>query len=306
MLNKIKLFIFKVLNPINKNVWFSYPNPKSVYGGKKTLENYNSALKLRQDSFHFKPSKKALEIAKIIEQDGFYIYKDFLGGESVDNLYSIVEDKLDAGFQLINLNSIQSEFRENVPFAAIEQPFVNVPEIIPIALDSRIIDITSAYLNCKSALGTCNLRKSFVNNVLETTTQLFHVDPNSPKFLKCFIYLNDVDLNGGPFCYVKGSHRKKFQGWNTKYRWGKDDIHNIYGLENIIYLTAKKGDLIIADTNAFHRGIKPTKMDRTMLTIDYTCHFEGFEETSKFLFPKSAFDKLDSNLKEVTTFVDLV
>jgi hypothetical protein len=306
MLRKIKTFIFKLLNPINKNIWFLFPDPKSVFGGKKALASYDKALKIRQNSFYYEPSNEALDIARIIEKDGFYIYKDFLGNESVDKLYSIVEDKLDSGSQLINLNLTQTEFRENVPFAAIEQPFVNVPEIIPIALDSRIIDITSAYLNCKSALGTCNLRKSYVNNVSETTTQLFHVDPNSPKFLKCFIYLNDVDLDGGPFCYVKGSHRRKFQGWNTKYRWGKDDIHEIYGLENIVYLTAKKGDLIIADTNAFHRGIKPIKMDRTMLTLDYTCHFEGFEETSKFLFPKFIYEKLDLNLKEVTSFVELV
>ena len=47
-------------------------------------------------------------------------------------------------------------------------------------------------------------------------------------------------------------------------------------------------------------------MDRTMLKIDCTCQFKWFEETSKFLIQKSAFDKLDSNLKEVATFVDLV
>lgn len=306
MIKKLKSILFKLLNPIRSDKWFYYPNPKSVFGGSRALKKYEEQLNIRKKRFNYTPSSEANNIAKIIEKNGFYIIKDFISKEKVEELRILVENKLDTGSCLIGINDVQKNFKNSVPFAAIEQPFVNVPEIISIALDPKIIDITSAYLNCKSALGTCNLRKSFVNDIKETATQLFHVDPNSPKFLKCFIYLNDVDMEGGPFCYIKGSHVKKFQGWNTKYRWSTNEIHSIYGEENVVYLTASKGDLIIADTNAFHRGIKPVKNDRIMLTLDYTCHHEGFEESSKFLFPKNIHDSLSDELKEVTTFVELI
>jgi hypothetical protein len=306
MIKKIKTYLFQKLNPVRSDKWFYYPNPKSVFGGKKSLKLYNEALDHRKNNHSFISSEFAKKISNDIEKDGYYILKNFITDDKVQELKNIVEDKLNTGKDLLGINDIQKNFRNTQPFAAIEQPFVNVPEIIEIALDERIIDITSSYLNCKSALGTCNLRKSYVNDIKETTTQLFHVDPNSPKFLKCFIYLNDVDMDGGPFCYIKGSHRKKFQGWNTKYRWSTSEIHNIYGEENVVYLTASKGDLIIADTNAFHRGIKPIKNDRIMLTIDYTCHHEGFEENSKFLFPKNEYDKLTNDLKDVASFVELV
>ena len=33
--------------------------------------------------------------------------------------------------------------------------------------------------------------------------------------MKFFLYLNDVDEDGGPFCIVKGSFKNKFEGWNN-------------------------------------------------------------------------------------------
>jgi hypothetical protein len=58
-------------------------------------------------------------------------------------------------------------------------------------------------MDCQPAFGTCNLRKSFVNNMSEGGNQIYHVDPNSPRFLKFFVYLDDVDENGGPFIKIE-------------------------------------------------------------------------------------------------------
>ena len=93
-----------------------------------------------------------------------------------------------------------------------------------------------------------------------------------------FFYLNDVDDKGGPFCIVEGSHKNKFEGCFDKYRWGTDEINNIYGEDKIKYLTANVGDLIIANTNCFHRGTKPHSADRTMLTLDWVIHPEDFKQ----------------------------
>ena len=294
------------MNPVNPKIWVKYPNPKAVYGGKKALKQYVDSLSVRQRQYEYSPSAKAKEYSKEIEENGFLIIKNFLSPEKIAQLKQLVENKLDTGKDLLGTTKPQTEIRDKEAFVAINQPFVTVPEIIEVAMDPLIVDITSAYLNCYSALGTCNLRKSFVNDLPDTTTQIFHVDPNSPRFLKCFIYFNDVTMEGGPFCYVEGSHQNKFQGWDSKYRWGNDEIHSYYGEDKITYLLANKGDLIIADTNGFHRGVKPKTEERTMLTLDYTCHIEGFEEKNKFLFPRSVYEKLEDSKRPLMDFVAMV
>ena len=306
IIQKIKNTLHRLLNPVNPKIWYEYPNPKAVYGGKASLKQYEESLTLRRDLYEYEPSDQAKKYSLEIEENGFVIIPNFLSLEKLEQLKQIVEIKLNKGQDLLNTDKPQSELRPNEAFAAINQPFVTVPEIIEVALDPLIVDITSAYLNCYSALGTCNLRKSFLNDLPDMTTQIFHVDPNSPRFLKCFIYLDDVTMEGGPFCYVKGSHRSKFQGWDSKYRWTNEEILSFYGSESARFMVAKKGDLIIADTNGFHRGVKPTASERTMLTLDYTCHIEGFEEKNKFLFPKSYFDQLEISKRPLLDFVSLV
>jgi ectoine hydroxylase-related dioxygenase (phytanoyl-CoA dioxygenase family) len=185
-----------------------------------------------------------------------------------------------------------------------------VEEIHELVFNDFIIDIAGAYLDCFPAFGTCNLRKSFVNDLPEEGTQLYHVDPNSPRFLKFFVYLNDVDIDGGPFCYVKGSHTKKFEingmNWNKQYRWPTEPINQIYGEENVKYLTAKKGDLLVADTNGWHRGTKPISNDRTMLTLDYVCHDEDFDSSRRFQFSKDEYNKLSDRHKQLCDFLKIV
>lgn len=306
IVKRIKNRLYKLLNPVNPNKWFEYPNPKAVYGGKEALDKYNMSLQARNARYKYYPSEKAYEYCKELEKSGFVIIKNFLADEKIDIIQRIVEEKFDSGNNLLNTKETQTTLRPKEAFVAIEQPFVNVPEIIEVAMDPLIVDITSAYLGCYSALGTCNLRKSFVNNLPDTTTQIFHVDPNSPRFLKCFIYFNNVTMEGGPFCFIKGSHKVKFQGWNTKYRWSTEEIHSYYGEEKVSFLLANRGDLIIADTNGFHRGVKPINTERTMLTLDYTCHIEGFEEKNKFLFPKDVYEKMDGSKKPLMDFVELI
>ena len=134
----------------------------------------------------------------------------------------------------------------------------------------------------------------------------FHVDvqdyASARRFLAFFFYLNDVDENGGPFCIVEESHRVKFDGCYDKYRWSTDEINTIYGEEKVKYLTANVGDLIIANTTAFHRGTKPISSDRTMITLDWVIHPEFFSNP-EFKIAKSKFDNMPDWKKPVLDYL---
>jgi hypothetical protein len=105
-----------------------------VFGGSRALKKFEEQLNIRKKRFNYTPSSEANNIAKIIEKNGFYIIKDFISKEKVEELRILVENKLNTGSCLIGLNNVQKNFKNSVPFAAIEQPFVNVHEIISIAL----------------------------------------------------------------------------------------------------------------------------------------------------------------------------
>jgi hypothetical protein len=116
-------------------------------------------------------------------------------------------------------------------------------------------------------------------------TNHFHCDGNSPRFLKFFLYLNDVDEQGGPFCYVAGSHQRKPFDWRGKYHWSPNEIEAYYGSEAVRLLTARVGDLIMADTTGFHRGVKVLSASRYMLTIDYVIHREYWRDAPAAIVP---------------------
>lgn len=296
----------------NNIEWVYWPDPRAVTKGMENLSKFSQSYVERREKYKsYSPSFDAIKIAHEIEQKGYARLENFLDLETIDLINSKTQEILNDGNHPYNQNKIsQKDAKNSQLYIQVLQPLVSVPEIHKFVFDDRIIDIAGAYMDCFPAFGTCNLRKSFVNSMNEGGNQLYHVDPNSPRFLKFFVYMDDVDLDGGPFCYVEGSNLKKFEingtNWNDKYTWGTDEINRIYGEGNVKFLTAKKGDLLVADTNGWHRGIKPVANERTMLTLDYVCHVEFFEEKSKFEFKKEDYDKLSEEHKPLCDFLKLI
>ena len=96
-----------------------------------------------------------------------------------------------------------------------------------------------------------------------------------------------------------------------KHRWDESEMRQLYGDDSLVYLTAKKGDLIAATTICYHRGTKPTRQERTMLTINYVTHPElndgqpnnpvSFDKISK-----KVFNSLPEHKKPVADFLEKV
>jgi len=277
--------------------------------------------------FEFTPQP---DVAAQVERDGFAIVRQAIDPARLQLLYDRVEALLDSGsgLQRISKDSArargdlreagvhltpeetgrgQSYFRQHTNYVSIANPLVNVPDLIDVAFHPLLLDIAQTYLNCVPAIGGMNLRKSYRNELPEFDTLYFHVDPNSPKFLKFFFYLNDVDLNGGPFCYVRGSHRRRFKGWTRKGRWTAEEIESNYGAANIVYLTGAVGDLVVADTNGFHRGTKITGADRTMLTLDFVVHpeFDGTQDPAMFQISAQSHQRLSPRQRAAADFLQL-
>lgn len=304
--------------------WVYWPDPKAVtrkndalkhfpyYGENANLIAYSKAYEARKAKYpDFKPSKEAMDTALEIDEKGYTIVKNYFPEKLIDSIAETTKNILNDPDHPANKANINLEqARKTQLYTQVEQPLLAVDEFKKFAFDDFIIDVAGAYLDCFPAFNGCNLRSSYVNNLPAGGNQIYHVDPNSPRYLKAFIYLNDVDIDGGPFCCVEGSHTKKFEvlglpnhygpyNWNNQYAWKEDHIHRIYGEDKVKYLTAKKGDLIFCDTNAWHRGFKPTKTERTMITLDYICHIPSHSPTSYFGIRKKDYESIDQKYKDL-------
>ena len=274
--------------------WYNATHPKCYRGGLKEINRYNRACEQRRSLYYSKEVKNK-DIISDLQEKSYSIVKNCIDVEKLDKLMIEFDNVCSSGKNLKQNNS---------HFCTIDQPFLYCPTTTELATNNLVIDIATDFFNCLPAIGTFNFRRSYVNNLPINTTQLFHCDPNSVKFLKFFFYLNDVDMDGGPFTIVEGSHKFKFMGWDSpsKYRWNDEEIERLYGKESIRYLTANKGDMIVANTTAFHKGTKPTKTERTMLTLNYVMHPEDWKDPSFKIF-QSDVDKMPDHLKPLTDFL---
>ena len=195
-------------------------------------------------------------------------------------------------------------------FSMVNQPLVACTNASKLAFSDMVVEIASAYfkefakLTHKPGVGTCNLRRSYIyGGAQRPDTTMYHCDANRPDpfLLKFFIYLHDVDMESGPFVYAKGSHVDKPANCRQPYRKSDAEIENMYG-NRITYVTAEYGDLIIACTNGFHKGLRNTVKTRDMFTINYV----DAPENERFQISKNNLDKIDEDKKEYARFLDVV
>ena len=232
--------------------------------------------------------------------NGFTKWKQAIDHDLID----AINDKVDYCIKNnVNLKSVDQHY------ATLADPFLVCDEAQQIAFSDLLVDFATNYFECMPAIGTFNLRRSFLNDLSPTTTQLFHRDKQSVKFFKFFIYLNDVDTpEDGPLTIVKDSWSKMPHFHESIHRWDEQQIKNLYGEDSIMYLTAKKGDLLTGFTTSFHKGTKPIRKERTMLTLNYVVHPElqgaslpNLEQL--FKIKQEQYDNLPDSKKPVADFL---
>lgn len=279
--------------------WLTSKQAGFYYGGKQGVEFYNYAHNSRAQKYDFEVDQKNHN-CDLLQKNGFVNLGQMFSHDVLDSIVDKVEYCIKNG---IDLKSIDSHY------ATIQDPFLVSDEVFSISFDNRLIDFAKNYFRCVPGIGTFNLRRSFVNDLPPSTTQLFHRDKNSIKFFKFFIYLNDVESKeDGPLTLVKDSWNKVPYDYQKQYRWTEKEIKNYYGNDCLQYLTAKKGDVIAGLTTCYHRGTKPVAKERTMLTVNYLIHPElnngqpGVYE-SPFKIKKEQFESLSNYKKPVADFL---
>ncbi len=245
------------------------------------------------------------EIVSRLHQDGFVILRNYFPVEQIKRIQVQIEAKVHAreglapirahcketsqdimkgAYQYFNDQFGQDEhspLEDLVSSVGIEDPLTSVRGVADLVFSSGLVGMGAAFYGAIPMVTFLKIRYTFRNTVPPADTQFFHIDGGSYRIFKALIYLNDVEEGGGPFCYVRGSHRLKWDGWNQKARYDDMEIADIYGAEAMVRCYANAGDVILANTTGIHRGEKPLGQDRGILIVNYCLHPEyGFEHPS--------------------------
>jgi hypothetical protein len=149
------------------------------------------------------------------------------------------------------------------------------PQVFLWALETRLLDIVENYIGLPVIYQGCCLRKDLANNQSIGVRQ-WHLDWEDRRTIKIIIYLNDVDLDGGPFQYltkdltslaVKNLNYHNFQFLRD------EKMTAVIPDSQWQTCLSKAGTVIITDTaNVFHRAKPAVKNSRYSITYCYTSY----------------------------------
>ena len=275
--------------------------------GRKAVEDYQTFLYDRQDKYKNTFINNNNEYANTLKDRGWVVIPNFFTEQEKEKLLNIKKSIKD--------NIKKGNSKNPGIISLVRDPLLNIENLNDILFNERIIEICKSYFQTEPALTSVAARKSYVDKGKRQNNQYFHRDYNSlTKHLKVAFYLHDVDYETGPFTYVDGSNKKIPSEWTIQHYWRDEDLKMAYGEDAIKHLTANFGDLIIADTRGFHKGLKPRAKERLAVHACYMIHPElrglTHESVTKeedwFKIRKEDFEKLNNRQKPVADFLQKI
>ncbi len=153
-----------------------------------------------------------------------------------------------------------------------KDPLITVDELYYLIKD-YLIPFASFYYECVPSISYVKILKTQKGAKSPKDTQLFHRDPGSHNFIKAIIYLNDVDVHGGPFTYIENSISDHFVGSCGRSREPDQDIYEKYK-NKINEITGSCGQVAFFNPLGLHRGKVPINSDRIAIIVNLALHPE--------------------------------
>jgi len=170
-----------------------------------------------------------------------------------------------------------------------------------ILFDSTFALIAQEYFGCRPILSMLTLWLDTVYEG-EVSSHIFHCDADSPKYLKFFFYLTDVDIESGAHVYIQKTHsHKRNHPFYKMTRYSEEELLNYFGKENKIVFEASAGSIIAEDTHGFHRGTTPKKSHRFLLELQFSIidSYNYDYEREGLKINRIKVPNLDKNLKSI-------
>ncbi|MEZ7900483.1 MAG: phytanoyl-CoA dioxygenase family protein [Flavobacteriales bacterium] len=238
-----------------------------------------------ESNFKDETPLKVENIPKITEElnvKGFHVFDNLLSSGKCDKIIDELEKisfhtkkstKKIKGLTKDNVSKIKG----NTAWVTNQQDIIKIEEVQKLAFDQNLLNLVGHFLGSDPVLCQTNcwwsVNKSTHRSNLSGNAQLFHQDTEYLKFVKVFIYLTDVEEKNGPHQYVQGTSKiaqeKLGEGYTPSSRVEDEKVEQLFGKENILTFTGKKGSIIIEDTFGLHKGTPVIEGARLLLQLEY-------------------------------------
>ena len=155
-------------------------------------------------------------------------------------------------------------------------------DVFKFVTSKKIVQVVSEYLGFIPLLTTISVWFCPNNETLDKSSQFFHLDHEDIKQVKCFYFIDDIDLDMGPTLFLDQKKSQKIIN-NINYKITKEkkrisdkDIKNHVEENDIEYCTGKKNTIYFLDTSkCLHAGSRKSKKSRVVLFFQFISPFSN-------------------------------
>ena len=310
----MKIFLIKIRNAIIRIIDDNKKNKRSIWENinhflifvfysysffRPKSQKLKEDLEINSESFIIKEKFKT--IYNQLNQDGHTNlitlkenFSDNLLDEIMSNEENLVYEK-DFGNNLYKQNEKIENYlnrlkERNINYIKFSTNSKISPSLKKIFEDDFINKLVYLYLNTKKIYTRNETFITFANNTdahsaLKRTNQQYHIDMMSKKWLKMFIYLNDVDEDNGAHSFIKKSHiSKKDEKYNLTYYFSDSEIEEVYQDNKFFTAKGKKNVCFLEDTYGLHKAGFISKGVRMVFSITFSASENYFRHKNDEIF----------------------
>ncbi|MDB5362918.1 MAG: hypothetical protein JWO51_4215 [Rhodospirillales bacterium] len=144
---------------------------------------------------------------------------------------------------------------------------LRAPHVLKLFNNPLVLETVELLLGCKPTLDNITCWWAFTGRSQAKGFQRFHRDFDTPRFIKLFIYLTDVDNLSGAHVFVRGSQRS--EKVNVTRYIDEDEIDAAFGRNAQTTMCGPTGTCFLEDTYGIHRAGLPIERPRLILSAQY-------------------------------------
>lgn len=297
----IELAIYKIFKKNCSNISYQYMIRLFVITGGYSNTLINNFLKEEKniDFVDIKLFSNNFDIDRSIKElnfNGYSINENFLEDRKIENILNQLKNLNGrySGDTVKDNNLYKYDFiksKISTRFTYESNDLLEIPELQKLLLSDDILKTAKLYLKSLPIIDIVTAWWTFPTEKSDNhSAQFWHFDMDRPKWLKVFIYLNDIDFDNGPHCFIAKSHLNNGINYNIRKhgysRMQNNLIEKYYSNNDMKYITGRKGSLFLEDTRGLHKGLRVKKNSRILLQFQYSTSLFG-GKSKKLLFPKN-------------------
>ena len=252
-------------------------------GWSNDLISFFTAKKLKDKI----KNKEAISIVNNLKENGYFVINNFISEKTSQEIedYVLKQDLIinrnDDSHSKIYNKKFNPNNPEGVVYLLPDSKLIENSLINQVTNSIFLKDIASNYFEAEAIFDHAQISivTDYKKIADKNSAQYYHFDLDKPKWLKFFIYLNNVNLDRGPHSFIPKTHKNSGININIRsqgYSRIEDSEIRKYYAEEIIF-AHNKGTCIIEDTRGLHKGYNCKKGYRCLINIQYSNSFFGFK-----------------------------